>query len=458
MKAWEQFLTQQEVELGIETVYKWLKPLKILRFDACNLYLEAKDSFQAIWFEEHIRPKILAKLVNNNKKRIKVHLSVLQNNSPKSIKSKSKKAQEPAPPFLPKFALHFDLLDPHCTLENFALNDNNILAHKLLCKMLNNTAELATFNPVYIHGGSGTGKTHLLMATAHALRAQGLNVIYARAETFTEHVVTAIRAGEMSVFRQAYRNSDVLIIDDVHVFSRKNATQEELFHTFNTLHVGGKQIILSANCSPAELQMIEPRLVSRFEWGIVLPLEQLKKEEIQRVLDHKMSTLNFVVHPKVSEFLLETFSSGTKSLTRALQALVLRSHLSDEAKRTSSAQLTVPQAKQLLQDLIHEEEQSALTPQKIIHSVAEFFGIRSEDILGKAQTRDCVLPRQLAMYMCRHILKMPFLKIGEFFAKDHSTVMSSVKVIQKALDSDDRDVAAPYSAIVKKLQALGSVQ
>lgn len=453
MKAWEQFLAQQEKELGIETVHKWLKPLKVIRFDACNLYLEAKDSFQIIWFEEHIRPKIQQRLLNNNNKKIKVHLAVTDPLKTKTLKPKSKKAKDVEPTALPTFALNFDQLDPHCTLENFVLNDNNILAHKLICKMLNNTTELASFNPVYIHGAGGTGKTHLLMAAAHALRAQGLNVIYTRAETFTEHVVTAIRAGEMSVFRQAYRNSDVLIIDDVHVFSRKNATQEELFHTFNTLHVSGKQIILAANCSPIELQMIEPRLISRFEWGIVLPLDTLKKEEIHHVLENKMTSLNFPLHSKVSEFLLDTFANGTKSLTRAFEALILRSHLNHGSKQTST-QLTVNQVKQVLQDLILEEEQSALTPPKILQAVSEFFGIRSEDLMGKAQTRDCVLPRQLAMYLCRNRLKMPFLKIGEFFSKDHSTVMSSVKVIQKGLDEDDRDISAPYEAILKKLQSL----
>lgn len=453
MKAWEQFLALQEKELGIETVHKWLKPLKVIRFDACNLYLEAKDSFQAIWFEEHIRPKIQNKLLNNNNKKIKVHLAVTNTLQTKSLKAKNKKTKEndTSPP---PFNLNFDQLDPHCTLDNFILNDNNILAHKLICKMLNNTAEFASFNPVYIHGSKGTGKTHLLMAAAHALRAEGLNVIYARAETFTEHVVTAIRAGEMSVFRQAYRNSDILIIDDVHVFSRKNATQEELFHTFNTLHVSGKQIILAANCAPPELQMIEPRLISRFEWGIVLPLDPLKKEDIRRTLESKMTALNFPLHHKVVEFLSETFANGTKNLMRAFEALILRSHLNGTSKQ-SSTQLTIPQVKHLLQDLILEEEHSALTPPKIIQAIAEFFGIRAEDLLGKAQTRDCVLPRQLAMYLCRIQLKMPFLRIGEFFSKDHSTVMSSVKVIQKGLDDDDKDIRIPYEAILKKLQSLG---
>ena len=450
MKAWEQFLAQQETELGIETVHKWLKPLKVLRFDACNLYIEAKDSFQAIWFEEHIRPKAQNALVNNNKKKIKIHLTIA-NVEIKKGSRKTKKSHSPDAPQAPKFTLTFDLLDPHCTLENVVLNESNILPHKLLYKILNTPTEFAAFNSIYIHGGGGTGKTHFLMGAAQGLTTKGLNVLYARAETFTDHVVSAIRAGEMSQFRHTYRNSDVLIIDDVHVFSRKNATQEELFHTFNTLHMSGKLIILASNCSPAELQMIEPRLVSRFEWGIVLPLETLKKEEIQKVLEQKTLALNFPLHAKVAEFLLDTFTSGTKALIKALQALVLRSHLNSNDRTLSSTQLNVLEVKHLLEDLIQEEEQAAVTPVKIIQCVSEYFGIRTEDIQGKAQTRDCVLPRQLAMYLCRHHLKMPFLKIGELFSKDHSTVMSSVKAIQKSIDQNDRDIVVPHKAIMKKI-------
>lgn len=455
MKAWETFLTQLENELGVETVRKWLRPLKMLRFDACNLYLEAKDNFQVLWFEEHIKPKTY-RLLNNNNKRIKVHLNVA--NSDKTPKPVKKNNERTAPP-LPKFTLGFDLLDPYCTFENFVISAENTLTYKLMCKVsgynpetgLQGDAlpELGAFNPIYIHGGGGSGKTHLLMAAAYALQSRGMNVLYARSETFTEHVVTAIRAGEMSTFRQAYRNSDVLILDDVHVFSRKGATQEELFHTFNTLHLSGKQIILSANCPPSELQMIEPRLTSRFEWGILLSLDQLNKEEIAAVLKKKSKALNFPLHPKTAEFLQQTFP-GTKSLHKALQALILRSHLNEH--KITSTQLSVAHIRHLLSDLIKEEEQSALTPNKIIQSVAESFGIRTEDITGKGQTRDCVLPRQISMHLCRTELKIPFTKIGEIFNKDHSTVMSSVKAIQKMLDQNDTDITTQHQAILKKLR------
>jgi chromosomal replication initiator protein len=285
------------------------------------------------------------------------------------------------------------------------------------------------------------------MATAHALCENNIRVIYSKAQTFTDHVVSAIRAGEMSVFRQAYRNADVLLLDDVHVFSKKGATQEEFFHTFNTLHTAGKQIVFSANCAPNELQLIEPRLVSRFEWGIVLSLELPKRQELSQILQSKAGAMNYLLQPKLAEFFLNTFNNS-KTLCRALEALILRSHLNQKADSSP----TIAYAREILSNLIIEEEKTALTPLRIIQKVAGFFGIRPEDILGKAQTRDCVLPRQIAMYLCRNQLKIPYTKIGELFKKDHSTVISSVKLIQKGIDINDPEIASAHSTIFKRLQ------
>lgn len=456
MRTWDEFLALQEIELGIETVHKWLKTLKVARFDACNLYLEAKDSFQVMWFEEHIRQKIQTKFVNNNNRKIKVHLSVA-NASPRKKKN-SENSANPKLPGPPQFILNFDDLDPHCTFEHYIGTEKNALAEKLLRSLAETSTssnQLGVYNPIYIHGSPGTGKTHLLMAAAHALQQKGLRVLYSRAETFTEHVVSAIRKGEMSIFRQAYRNSDVLIIDGVQVLSKKGATQEELFHTFNTLHLENKQIILSANCAPAELQHIEPRLVSRFEWGIVLSLFSLGREELAQVLHQKANFLKFPLHDKVIDFLLDNFTSGSKALIRALEALVLRSHLNGQTARHSTSGITVLVANQILQDLLKEEKQHVLTADKAIQLIAEVFGIKAEDIMGKAQTRDCVFPRQLAMYTCRHNLKMPFTKIGDLFSKDHSTVMSSVKLIQKGIDANDEELLSAYQSIQKKLVQQG---
>ena len=452
MKAWEDYLSQQKIELGNETVDKWLTPLKVLRFDACNLYLEAKDSFQILWFEEHIRPKVLKSFYNNNKKKIKIHLTVAGAERSKPETTKRKKGQAPQETTPLPFHLNFDLTDPYCTFDNFVVNESNVLTHKLLKSLVEDRKNLGTYNPIYIHGAGGTGKTHLLMALEQGLRAAGLKTLYVRAETFTDHVVSAIRLGEMSHFRQTYRNSDILIVDDVQVFSKKAATQEEFFHTFNTLHVDGKQIILGANCAPGELQMVEPRLVSRFEWGIVLPLEPLGNEDIRAVLEHKMHSLHFPLHTKVIDFLIETFPRGTGPLCKALKALILRSHLNENTNSIKTTQLTVPQVKNFLSDLILEEEQAAITPQKIIQFTAEHFGIRSEDLVGRSQTRDCVLPRQIAMFLCRAHLNIPLLKIGDLFGRDHSTVMSSVRAIQNALEQNNIEITQPCDLLLKRLR------
>lgn len=442
MRAWENFLQNLEPEFGIETVNKWLKPLKVVSFDACNLELEAIDRFQVIWFEEHIRKKVLAEFKNNNNKPIKVHLK-----QPFFAKDKTGK-QDLFFESKPRLHIQYDDLNPLCTFQNYALTENNLLVYKLLSQLSGidgQKSDLASLNPIYIYGISGSGKTHLLHAVTKGLRNLGLKAVYARAETFTDHVVTAIRAGEMSHFRQSYRNVDVLIIDDVHIFSRKGATQEEFFHTFNDLHLSGKQIILSANVAPHELQFIEPRLVSRFEWGISLPLSLYSQEDLRAILNKKAESLNYYLHPKMMDFFLETFTSNCKYLVRALEALVLRTH-------QNGKMMTVEKATQILEDLILEEKQNTLTAEKILKNVAEQFGIKPEDILGKAQNRETVLSRQIAMYLCRKELKLPFVKIGDIFSKDHSTVMSSVKIIQKALDEDMTEITGHCYAIYNKIK------
>lgn len=427
MKAWETFLEEQEKELGEATVKKWLRTLRVSRFDAQNLYLEAKDSFQALWFEEHIRKKLDKSFLNNNFRKIRVHLN-LANALDTQQKRTAKKGTKEGDP--PSFTLNLDPINPHFTFDKYYLSAANRISYQIL-------NETGTFNPIYLWGPPGVGKTHLLMALTHKLGQEGKKVTYTRVETFTEHVVSAIRASQMGIFRDAYRNIDVLILDNVHELAHKGATQEELFHTFNTLHMAGKQILLASNLAPGDLQFIEPRLVSRFEWGIVLPLENYNDEDRIAILEMKSQAMRFPLHYKVKAFLNETFKSGTTPLIQALEALILRTHANHEAKGRLSTSLTVPLAKHYLSDLIASEETAKITPQKIIHAAADFYKIRPEELLGASQSREATLPRQMAMYLCREELKLPYKKIGELFERDHSTVMSSVKIINALTDREN---------------------
>ncbi len=428
MQAWDNFLKSLESELGRETVRKWLKPLCVRHFDACNIYLEAQDSFQVMWFEEHVRKKSQQELVNKNNRKIKVHLTVVDHSDPEPASAApEQKRKEPA--VAPPFRLEFDELDGSHTFDGYVSLPTNELAYKLLSQLGGEVA-LGAFNPIYLYGPSGTGKTHLLMATARHLRTLGKRVLCIRAETFTAHVVSAIRAGEMQLFRSHYRNVDVLIIDDVQVFSRKSATQEELFHTFNTLHIDGRQLILSANCSPGELRSVEPRLVSRFEWGITLPLEPPPFDQLRQILLRKAAVIQFPLSSQVVTYLIDTFQSSPSQAMQALEALALRTHLAGD-NISDENPLRLPVAKSYLVDLVEAERRAEVTADKIISAVASHYGIQSSDILGKSQKKECSLPRQIAMYLCRANLRLPYTSIGDVFSRDHSTVMTSVKRIEE---------------------------
>lgn len=448
MHAWEEFLKKQESVLSKAVVEKWLHTLKVVHFDSGNLYLEAKDSFHILWFEEHIRPHLKSQFLNNNFRPIKVHITA-PNNTLEAPPSRSFKKErvKGAPPI----QFIFDKLDENATLDNFIPGESNKIVFKLFSELIDSST-LGNFNPIYLWGSSGCGKTHLLMALTHALRAKGLNALYARAETFTEHVVAAIRSSEMQGFRKAYRHVDVLLIDDVHVFARKDATQEEFFHTFNTLHTSGRQIILTSKSAPAMLEEIEPRLVSRFEWGINVHFEKLNAADLKQVLIKRCINFHFPLSDEVVDFLAEAFPSS-KAINRALEALVLRCHLESDARiKRDPRTIDKALATKLLGDLIAQEQKTALSPERIIGTVSAIYGIRSDDLLGKSQSLDCSLPRQIAMYLCRQELRLPFQGIGQIFSRDHSTVMTSVKQIQKRVDESDKEILAALVEIRARLE------
>jgi len=374
MKEWNEFLATLDPEL----VKRY--PLKVVRFDAGNLYLEA-DGLTAAWFDEHVKP-LLKNFRNQNNRPIQVHLNA------------AGKKTNPAAQQL-TFSPH--PIDPSCTFANFVVFPGNAMAYKLLSQ--------PTFNPIYLYGPKSSGKSHLLMALASTSK----RAFYTTADAFTNHVVQAIRASSMQAFRKVYRDIDILLVDDIHQLSGRAATQEEFFHTFNALHTLGKQIVLSSSFPPSKLTDIEPRLISRFEWGIAMSLE---KAEPLQIVQRKAALWNLSLPNDVIHFLTQF-----PDPVQALQALVLR----------TSGPITFPTAEKLLKDLLQPKP----TPEQIVKSLATHFGIKPEDILGKDQSRSSAFPRQIAMYICREHLKMPFQAIGKIFSRDHSTVMSSVKQLEK---------------------------
>jgi chromosomal replication initiator protein len=441
MHLWSRFLENLEKELGKDTVNKWLRPIKIVRFDACNLYLEPQDSFQIVWFKEHVSHLANKRLLNHAMRPIKIHL-----NDPSTIVH-----QKPVAPSSVQF-LH-DSIDPAFSYENFVSSKSNTFAFQILSELvgfdpttggfnsLNSSRD--TYNPILLFGDEGCGKTHLLSATTLALQKQNINVLYVKAETFTEHMIKAMRQGLMATFRDTYRLADMLIVDNIEHFSNKNATQEEFFHTFNTYHSAGKQIVLGSSVPPKKLQKIEPRLISRFEWGITLALSPLSKGELPLLLLKKIKFFNLSLSREISEYLLSTFNHP-KYLAQALELLSYKEHLHRQI-------VTIEDVRQITNALIEKLPNNKLSSDKILHAVSEIFEKTLEDLLGKGQTKDVVFPRKIAMYLLRYKLKMPYIKIGNLFSKDHSTVMSSIKQITQAIKSKESKVLNSLEYLERKI-------
>ncbi|NGX33401.1 MAG: hypothetical protein K1060chlam4_01466, partial [Candidatus Anoxychlamydiales bacterium] len=334
-----------------------------------------------------------------------------------------------------------DPLETYLTFAFFIASEKNLMSVKLLKETVDKGT---SFNPIFLYGPKGSGKTHLLQATAHKFKEKNLNVFYVNAKSFTNHVVDAIRNGNMQDFRKAYRNLDVLIIDDIQIFSKKFATQEEIFHTFNTLHSNNKTIILSSNVPVNMLDDIEPRLISRFEWGISLFLEKLEKKELKIVLNNQASILNLQLNPQIEKYIIDNFKSII-SIKKALKTLALNEHLENQKS------LELHKIKKYLSPLIEQENEKTLSQDIIINEVSIYFGITSKDILGRSQTKESTLPRQFSMYLCRELLKMPYMKIGKIFTRDHSTVMTSVKTIKRDLETKNADIYSAFMEVTKKL-------
>lgn len=429
MQEWETFLGQLEQKIGKESVHKWLRCLKVVDFDACNLYLEAENSFQISWFEEHIRKIAERSFCNNNHHKIKIHFKKKEAHSFK-VPKKFSVANVP---------IQSDHLDPSFTFAEFVSDTTSQITLKCFQEL-----KLGHFNPLFLYGPSGVGKTHLFTATAHFLKSQGLSVFYVHAETFTQHVVNAIRNSQMEEFRKIYRNQDVLFIDDIHFLARRAATQEELFHTFNTLYTAHKQIFLSSTVAPNRLQEIEPRLISRFEWGLVLELPSLSSIKMREILQKRARQYNFPLLEATESFIIENFHSSTKSLMKAFDALVLRNK--------SNISLDPSQAAKLLSDLLTAEKKGALSPEKIVQSTALHFDLHVSDIMGNAQTNKCSLGRKIAMYFCRQLLGQSYVSIGKYFDRDHSTVISSCKFIEKNKDTD-KTISFALEELKEKLES-----
>ena len=325
-------------------------------------------------------------------------------------------------------------LNPKYTFDTFVVGNNNKFAHAAALAVAESPGKM--YNPLFIHGGAGLGKTHLMHSIAHFILNQNpeKRVLYVTSETFTNELIDSIRNGNntsMTKFREKYRNVDVLLIDDIQFIIGKESTQEEFFHTFNDLHNNKKQIIISSDKPPKDIETLEARLRSRFEWGLIADISSPDFETRMAILHKKEENDGYDIDNEVIKYIAMNIKSNIRELEGALNKLVALSNLENR-------EITVRLAEEALKDIISPDEKKEVTPALIISIVAEHFHITEDDIKSNKRNSEIVYPRQIAMYLCSNMTSVGLKKIGaEMGNRDHSTVLHGSKKIAEEIKTSD---------------------
>lgn len=321
-------------------------------------------------------------------------------------------------------------LNPRYTFDTFVVGGNNSFAHAASLAVAESPGEV--YNPLFLYGGVGLGKTHLMHSIAHFILQQKpeTKVLYVTSEFFTNELIEAIRNGNntaMSKFREKYRSIDVLLIDDVQFIIGKESTQEEFFHTFNDLHGAKRQIILSSDKPPKDMETLEARLRSRFEWGLIADISSPDYETRMAILRKKEELDGYNIDDEVIKYIATNIKSNIRELEGALNKLIACAKLEKK-------EITVDLAQKALQDIISPDAPKEITPQLIINTVAEHYNISPSDLASTKRNAEIVLPRQIAMYLCRDMTSTPLKAIGGFLGKkDHTTVIHGADKISNEL-------------------------
>ncbi|MGB0184043.1 MAG: chromosomal replication initiator protein DnaA, partial [Opitutales bacterium] len=321
-------------------------------------------------------------------------------------------------------------LNPRNTFDNFVVGSGNQLAHAASIAVAN--APGRAYNPLFVYGETGLGKTHLMHAVAHQMLNNNPNahIAYVSTEKFTNEFIHAIREKKLAKFRKYYRNVDALLVDDIHFLSGKEGTQEEFFHTFNDLFESGRQIFLASDRPANEIERLENRLVSRFQWGLVTDVQAPDFETRVAILRKKAAAMRLEMEDDVMEFLAERVSRNVRRMEGALTRIASYNSLIDQS-------LDLEAVERLLSDLFQEEAAAQVTVNQIQNKVSDYYKIRFSELVGRRRTSAIVFPRQVAMYISRTLTSDPLKSIGEAFGgRDHGTVIHACKQVENMMEQD----------------------
>lgn len=427
-EAWGKIQTVLSRELSEQSYRTWIERVQCVGFDGENLRLGVPDSYYGQWLKDHYENLISSAAEEVFGSRRLIHYDVLTPTAPTSSASSSLLKPRPAAT-AGSGASNRDALDinRHYNFDNFVIGPGNRFAHAAAVAI--SEAPARHYNPLFIYGPVGLGKTHLMQAIAHETKRRHpeFKVLYMSSETFTNQLITAIQTRSTQQFRNKYRNVDLLLIDDIHFIAEKEATQEEFFHTFNTLYDAHKQIVVSSDRPPKEIPGLEERLVSRFGWGLVTDIQPPDFETRVAILKKKMEKETVVVPDEVSYFIASKIKSNIRELEGALIRVVAYCTLNGYPVDLKHAQET-------LHDSLREEEQK-ISIDRVQRVVADYFHLKVSDLRAKRRTRSIARPRQIAMFLIRCLTDHSLPEIGEYFGgRDHTTVLHAYNKLEKEIE------------------------
>ncbi|BCV23768.1 MAG TPA: chromosomal replication initiator protein DnaA [Firmicutes bacterium] len=422
LEVWRSALAVMEQELGRTSFDNWLRPTRAVAIVGTNLLVSVPNAYTREWLETSYASLVQRALRETGAGDLRVHYLLPGDDEPAAAPS-SPAAARPAAGDRPQ-------LNPKYVFDTFVVGNSNRFAHAAALAVAESPSR--AYNPLFIYGGVGLGKTHLMHAIGHYILAKNpeMSVVYVSSETFTNELINCIKDDEINSFRAKYREKDVLLIDDIQFLENKERTQEEFFHTFNALHEANHQIIVSSDRPPKELSTLEDRLRSRFEWGLITDIQPPDLETRVAILRKKAQLENLTVPDDALEYIATRITSNIRELEGALIRLVAYAQL-------HQAEVSAALAEEALRDILPENRRQPITISRIQSVVAEYFHLRPEDLRAKRRTRNVAEPRQIAMYLARELTDASLPKIGdEFGGRDHTTVLHGCEKIAAILQTD----------------------
>ena len=437
-QTWASICLDLQQVVSADAVNRWFRPLRVHNYESGTLTLVSDNSIYKFWIEENYlsQLKAAAARVLGEAVTIQFHASEsAANASEPSLPTKAEPARVRKESLKLSTSGSTDsraCLNPRSTFDSFVVGENNRFAAAAARAVAE--APARTYNPLFLHGSVGLGKTHLMQAVGHLIQKnkKHLKVFYVTSEQFTNDYISAIQHGELAKFRKSYRQVDVLLIDDIQFLAGKDRSQEEFFHTFNTLCDGSKQIVLTSDSPPTEIANLEKRLTSRFEMGLTAELQLPDAETRMAILRHKMEAMPEKLSDPVLSFIAERVKTNIRRLEGALNRVAAFASLHGKA-------ITVPQTEVLLRDLLQQEGQQTVSIDLIQRRVAETYDLRLADMTSKRRPANIALPRMVAMYLSRRLTTASLNEIGDAFGgRDHGTVLHANRTIEEKMKSDEK--------------------